>query len=263
MRDDLLELAAAASQVALRHFRSNGLKIDTKADRTVVTNADFEISDLLISSLPQIKNIAVLSEEKGSDEDKLAVINQHNEYWLVDPLDGTRSFAEGKEDFCILISLIRAGKPVLGCVANPCENVVYFTDAPGVFSCYRDKKIAPVVLPSRHFGERHRVLLSRSHRGSEEKALQDTLQDFQVDRLGSGLKFLEIAKSKYDLYFRLTPTSLWDSAAGQVFVENMGGVVADVRGDELIYKNKTSLLNPPFVAVAESSRLSTYKTLLE
>ena len=129
-------LAREAGHRILELFRSDALEVQYKADGTPVTRADQAAHDHIVAGLERLTpSIPVLSEESGADKrDRRR--SGWDWHWLVDPLDGTRRFIRGSEEFTVNIALIGGGRPVLGVVDAPALGTVYFGDVGGgAFIC--------------------------------------------------------------------------------------------------------------------------------
>lgn len=248
------ELAHGAGQLALHFLRKKRLKVDYKSDRSPVTAADRAAHEHIVDGLVQLSPaMPVLSEESGN--------NLHGgrrldwpRHWLVDPLDGTREFVRGGEEFTVNIALIQADRPVLGVVYAPAKGEMYFAhEGGGAFFCSSGSTAARKIGVRRPPSSPIRVLCSRSHAASAVE-----LYDRYVGAMGeplqramsSSLKFCLIARGGADVYPRMRPTSEWDTAAGQAVLECAGGAVIDFRGQPLRYR-KPHILNPPFIACGD------------
>ena len=245
------ELAHGAGQLALRFLREERLKVDYKSDRTPVTAADRAAHEHIVAGLARLKPaMPVLSEESGEDQHSGRRLDWPR-HWLVDPLDGTKEFVRGGEEFTVNIALIQADRPVLGVVYAPARGEMYFAHEGGgaFFGC-------PGSTPAERIGVRRspssplRVLCSRSHAASAVELYDryvSAMGDTQQRAMSSSLKFCLIARGEADVYPRMRPTSEWDTAAGQAILECAGGAVIDLHGQPLRYR-KPSILNPPFIA---------------
>ena len=248
------ELAHGAGQLALRFFRKERVKVDYKSDSSPVTAADRAAHEHIVTGLERLTpSIPVLSEESRDDlRDDLRL--DCPRHWLVDPLDGTKEFVRGGEEFTVNIALTQAGRPVLGVVYAPARGEMYFAHEGGGAFFGRPGSAAPeeigVLRPPL---SPIRVLCSRSHAASTVAhydsyvgAMGETLQR----AMSSSLKFCVIARGEADVYPRMRPTSEWDTAAGQAVLECAGGAVINLKGQPLRYQ-KPSILNPSFIACGD------------
>ena len=124
--DPVTELAREAGRRILKLFRSDVLGVDYKPDRTPVTEADHAAHDYIVAGLERLTpGVPVLSEESAAEQHRRER-SGWDWHWLVDPLDGTREFIRGGEEFTVNIALIRGGAPVLGVVDAPAKKTVFF-----------------------------------------------------------------------------------------------------------------------------------------
>lgn len=245
------ELAHGAGQLALRFFREEHLKVDYKSDRSPVSAADRAAHEHIVAGLARLTPaIPVLSEESAEDQHGGRCL-EWPRHWLVDPLDGTREFVRGGEDFTVNIALIQADRPVLGVVYAPAKEEMYFAHEGGeAFFCSSGSTAARKIGFRRPPSSPIRVLCSRSHAASAVELYDryvSAMGETQPRAMSSSLKFCLIARGEADVYPRMRPTSEWDTAAGQAVLECAGGAVIDLQGQPLRYR-KPSILNPPFIA---------------
>lgn len=249
----LLELVHEAGAATLPYWRQE-LAVARKSDDSPVTAADMAAHRILEAGLPAILDIPVLSEE--ACDIALAERAGWQRWWLVDPLDGTREFIAGSEQYTVNVALIEQGRVLYGVVGVPAAGHVYHGGAgQGAFvadgSSERPIAVAPVQTPLRVAG-------SRSHGTAAQEQLLQRLQQqrpLDVVSAGSSLKFCWLAEGRIDLYPRLGPTSQWDTAAAQAVVEGAGGQVLDWQGLPLTYHAGESYLNPFFVALPDDAGL--------
>ena len=167
-------------------------------------------------------------------------------FWCVDPLDGTRDFADGFDDYVVCIGLIDQGYPILGVLFAPATNTAW-TGAHGqafrASEAGRERISARPALP-----DALQAFISRSNRDGAK--LDDYLTEVgALERkvVGSALKFALIAEGQGDLYARFGRTHEWDTAAGQAVLEAAGGSVLTESGERLAY-GKPGFTNGPFFA---------------
>ena len=228
------------------------IKVNQKNDFSPLTEADLLSDKIITNSLKEFTpEIQVLSEESLniSMSDRLS----WKEYWLIDPLDGTKEFIKKNDEFTTNIALIRDNQPVLGVVHAPALNETYWgAEGLGAFFLRGDDlSVAKSIQTSVNYDSSDSVLriaTSRSHPSDELETFLTKLGHFELLNIGSSLKFCLIAKGELDLYPRFGPTSEWDTAAGQAILQSAGGLVTDSDGSTLKYNSKESLLNPNFVA---------------
>ena len=237
------DLARRAGAVILS-VRARGFETLRKADASPVTEADHAAEALIVAGLraaaPEIPVIAEEEIEAGH------VHEVGGEYWLVDPLDGTREFAALRDEFTVNIGLIRDGVPVLGVVGVPAYGEL-FGGIVGRGAWKRtgvgERVIRARVAPE---GGVH-VLASRAY--ASDPRLQAFLKGRAVSavtNMGSALKIVRVAEGVGDLYPRLGRTMEWDTAGPQAVLEAAGGRLCDMDGAPLRY-GKAGWANPHFV----------------
>ncbi|MCX5616671.1 3'(2'),5'-bisphosphate nucleotidase CysQ [Bombella sp. TMW 2.2559] len=237
-----LDIVAEAAEI-VREIRDRGFQTEIKADSSPVTEADraseAHILTRLRDACPDIPAIAEEEHAAGIH------VPAGSSYWLIDPLDGTRSFAAGGDDFTINIGLVRQNRPVLGAVALPARQGLYGGGiGQGAFQLIGPQRHPIRTAPPGKEGLR---VMTSSHHTSEE-LLQRWLDGRHVQsvtRMGSAAKIILIAEGKADFYPRFGPTMEWDTAAPQAILEAAGGHLMDEHGQTLRY-GKKGWLNPPF-----------------
>ncbi|MDE2090404.1 MAG: 3'(2'),5'-bisphosphate nucleotidase CysQ [Gammaproteobacteria bacterium] len=248
----LLEIAAQASECILKIYATD-FQVDIKDDRSPVTTADRTAHEVILEGLQRLTpDLPVLSEE--SSQIPFSERRRWDSYWLVDPLDGTKEFISRNGDFTINIALIQKHAPVVGLVHIPVENLSYY-GVVGAGAYRGELGAAPQAIHVRPLeGKAVRVVASRSHRGPLLDGYLAKLGPHETLSRGSALKFCLVAEGAADVYPRLGPTSEWDTGAGHAVLLAAGGQVINVDGTPLSYNRKESLLNPQFIAFADSSR---------
>lgn len=228
-------------------IRAKGLKIREKADRSPATAADTEIEAVLSAVLMRLcPAVPVIGEEAAAKNGAGLVVTAP--FFLIDPIDGTREFIAGRDDFAVNVALVEEGYPTLGIVSAPAAGRCFIATAPGqaylVDGTGGRSRLHAFGTASRG----HPVILaSRSHLDSDTRKLISAFWPCAVLKIGSSLKFASLAVGEADLYPRLAPTMAWDTAAGQALVEAAGGVVLDVSGSRLAYR-PGQLRNDGFIA---------------
>lgn len=243
----VLEAGAAALSIYQTDFA-----VDAKNDASPVTEADRLGEALILEGLARLApHIPTLAEEAAS-EGKIPALGR--EFFLVDPLDGTREFVTRTGEFTVNIALIRDGRTALGIVYAPAMGKLYagIAGAGAALTHVENGKAgAPRPIEARKVPSRGLVAVaSRSHRGPETDAFLSTLDVADFAAAGSSLKFCLIAEGLADVYPRLGRTMEWDTGAGQAVLEAAGGRVVVFGGDEpLRYgKKERGFDNPHFIA---------------
>jgi 3'(2'), 5'-bisphosphate nucleotidase len=252
---ELLEIIIAAALEAGRaahEIFKGDLKLARKKDDSPVTAADHASEAIILRCLRAIlPDIPIIAEEEVA-AGRVPTIGAT--FFLVDPLDGTREFIAGRDEFTVNIALVRAGVPALGVVYAPATGELFAGDvaAAHAFSAAASRhsvksgarrpihvRTAPAAGLT--------VVGSRSHPNPKMRAYLTGYPVADVVSIGSSLKFCLLASGDADLYPRLGTTMEWDTAAGHAVLAAAGGVVRTAEGSALLY-GKSGFLNPWFVA---------------
>jgi 3'(2'), 5'-bisphosphate nucleotidase len=251
----LVELVSKAGAATLPFWRAN-VEVIEKADASPVTAADLAAHHILDAGLRALlPDVPVLSEEAA--DISLAQRQQWQRWWLVDPLDGTKEFIAGSDEFTVNIALIERGRVVFGVVGIPATGRCYYGGAGlGAFVC--EAGAQPQAIQVRKApAEAFTLVASKRHSSpAQESLLQGLAERFgelKLANVGSSLKFCLLAEGQADCYPRLAPTSQWDTAAAQGVLEGAGGEVLTLQGEALTYEARESLLNPYFLALPASA----------
>jgi len=256
--EQVISLAVLAGEAIMPFYsKVDELSVDTKADGSPVTQADRAADRLLQRQLPLLFNLPVLSEETEVPSYELRA--SWTDYWLVDPLDGTREFLSGSGEFTVNIALISHGRPVLGVVYVPVSGVGYGGLIGGGAFRYESGSLCSInvrtMVERKDEGEPLTLVASRRHGGERVSLLGEALSEHfgraEVKPVGSSLKHCLVAEGKADLCAHFWPTSEWDTAAGQAIVEAAGGLLVDTTFQPLRYNSKPSLFNPSFYVIAD------------
>ncbi|WP_248918255.1 3'(2'),5'-bisphosphate nucleotidase CysQ [Pseudomonas entomophila] len=258
LMQDVVTLALAAGDAILPFWRAD-VTVTNKADDSPVTAADLAAHRVIAEGLQALApQIPVLSEEDCDIALERRAAWQR--WWLVDPLDGTKEFIAGSEEFTVNIALIERGEVVFGVVAMPTNGRCYFGGRElGAWRAERDGaaqsiQVRDVPPPGTNFT----VVASRRHSSPQQEALLAGLSgavgELELANIGSSLKFCLLAEGSADCYPRLAPTSQWDTAAAQGVLEGAGGVVIGLDGLPFQYPARESLLNPFFLALPRAAK---------
>jgi 3'(2'), 5'-bisphosphate nucleotidase len=249
LNDEACALAQLAGK-RIMPFYKNGATITWKADASPLSSADSASHDFLMESLGSLTpHIPVISEE--SIDAINGSLHAGRSFWLVDPLDGTKEFLKGTNEFTVNIALIEEGRPILGIVHAPALNVIYY-GVRNSGSWRKNGNRAPVSISARRADPwRLSVVASKDHAGPLVGAMLNRLTSPQLQSMGSALKFCLVAEGKADIYLRDLPTMEWDTAAAQCIVEAAGGGVYSLDGERLRY-GKPGLKNGAIVTVGDT-----------
>jgi 3'(2'), 5'-bisphosphate nucleotidase len=244
----MLDAAVAASAV-INEVYARPIVAEHKSDGSPVTEADGRAEAVILSYL-ESTGIPVLAEESVA-AGRIPELGRR--FFVVDPLDGTKEFIKRNGEFTVNIALVEDGKPVLGVVMTPVTGQAFTGGPEGAFSMTiadgqaREKR--PISVDR---SGPLKIVASRSHGHAALAVLCQELAITEDVSVGSSLKFCILAQGDAQLYPRFTPTSEWDTAAGQAVLEAAGGVVLTLDGEPLVYgKQRRDYLNPFFVAAAD------------
>jgi 3'(2'), 5'-bisphosphate nucleotidase len=233
----LTALAALAGEAILAVDRTR-MTTQGKLDGSPVTEADLAADRILTAGLRRhAPATPIVSEESvhGADEALPA------SFFLVDPLDGTKEFIAGHDDYTVNIALVTQGRPLLGIVCAPALGLIWR----GVVGAGAQRLAWPPGESAAHTigtrawpGEGCVAAVSRSHLDARTEAFIAGLGPGQRRQIGSALKFCRVAEGSADIYPRLSAISEWDIAAGHAVVEAAGGRVTDASGAALRFGDR-------------------------
>jgi 3'(2'), 5'-bisphosphate nucleotidase len=236
------QIARDAGALIMKYFRQD-FSTSHKDDNSPVTNADKEANQLIVNALKQLApHIPVIAEE-----DETLGESGHKLFWLVDPLDGTRSFVRGEAEFTVNIGLIENGKPLLGIIYAPPQDTLYFGQV-GAGAWRSEGTQEPVAIEARtppHDGLV--VVRSKSHPSEKTEAFLKTIPVKELISGGSSIKICMVADGSADIYPRFGRTMEWDTAAGHAIINAAGGRLVTPEGAALVY-GKPGFENPHFIA---------------
>ena len=251
MTDSILPILQEASKAILDIYADEAsFNTELKGDSSPLTEADKRANQIICKALGDLfPGIPVISEET-----KQALYSErahYTDYFLVDPLDGTREFIKRNGEFTINIAYLEGHQPMGGYVFVPCTGMAYVAEYAG--GAYRiDGEGVKTELKSQAFRLTDpglNVVASRSHRDSMTDKIISGLWEPVIVSTGSSLKFLLVAEGKANFYPRLAPTMEWDTAAAQCILEESGGSLLQFDNLQPLVYNKPDLLNPHFIAM--------------
>jgi 3'(2'), 5'-bisphosphate nucleotidase len=255
--EELLSISISAGEAIMDIYRAP-FDVIEKTDGSPLTLAD-QISNKIINEyLVEKYPIPILSEE--NDSIAYDIRKNWNQYWLIDPLDGTKEFVHKRREFTVNIALMVENQPILGIIYAPVfKEMFYAVKGHGAFLSYKNTKTklhsrSNSIFADKKFinpNNKHlKVILSRSH--NEGFQLDEYLEpsDYSVQTIamGSSLKFCRIAQGKVDINIRTKPTMEWDISAAQIILEEAGRKIVQFEDGKAIQYNKEDLTNPHFVA---------------
>jgi 3'(2'), 5'-bisphosphate nucleotidase len=249
------DLTAIAGRAALAIQRTGAAALRRKNDGSLVTAADEAAEAVICSALEDLAPaIPIISEERWGNDPRRIPAQNGGTYFLVDPLDGTREFAAGREEFTVNIALMTDGTPILGVITAPAAGLTWRgIVGRGAERVPVSDKSAAVAIRSRARPAKPVIMVSRSHLDVRTGTYLASLPEASTAICGSSIKFCRIAEGTADLYPRLAPTHDWDVAAGHAIVTAAGGEVRAAAGSALVYGTPDRLI-ADFIARGDASR---------
>lgn len=259
----LCQILQQASQIIQTQYalyqQGDAFDIQHKEDQSPVTQADLLVNTFLIQQLAQYyPEIPVLSEENEHHARHL-----WSEYWLLDPLDGTKEFINQTGEFTINLSFMKNGEALISALAVPMQQVVYIGEAmrlPFRWMWGEKALLAQYTHDLDAFVQRNDSVLTiamsrrpqRSGRYADFLAFLDN-KGIVYEKVvaGSAYKFCMMLEGKIDVYPRFHPTSEWDTAAGQGLLKSIGGNICALSGEPFLYNQRQTLLNDSFIAIRQ------------
>lgn len=245
--DELMPMmldAARAGAAEIMAVYVGDFEHEAKADGSPVTLAD-ERAERAILDLLAPSGLPSLAEESIANGDE-PVLGQR--FFCIDPLDGTREFLKRNGEFTVNIALIEERRPIAGVIIAPATGATWIGSPQGAFEINARGERQPLRTRA---GHPRRVVASRSHGHEALSGFCDAFQIVGDLSVGSSLKFCLVASGEAQLYPRFTPTSEWDTAAGQAILEAAGGAVLTLDGQPMTYGRGGDHLNPFFIAAAD------------
>ena len=227
---ELIETFNEAGRVALS-LRKAGLKKEIKSDNTPVTNGDLAVNEILTKKISKITpNISIVSEENLANKDKKNL----NNFWLIDPIDGTNDYVNNRDEFTLNAALILNKKPIIGIITVPAKKRIFYSYAKS--NSYELIENKEVNLNNKKKEIKKFKAVSYSNELKPE--IIEIHKKYKIDsyiKMKSSLKFCVVAAGEFDLYAAEPRACEWDIAAGHAIIEHAGGEVTDFDGNEISY----------------------------
>ena len=256
--DLIFQAAIEAGSEIMEIYSSADFGVESKSDQSPLTKADKAAHHKIVEILYGT-GIPILSEEglQSSFEER----SEWDEYWLIDPLDGTKEFIKQNGEFTVNIALIEKGVPVFGVVYAPVLDKLYMGGTKVGFSkLWSENRSKEIELKRSSFtsleelrnAKDSRVVASRSHRNEATENFINSLNGPNIVSMGSSLKFMVLAEGTADVYPRFAPTMEWDTAAAHAILNQLGFKILQVKNNSEVSEkeieyNKENLLNPWFL----------------
>jgi len=242
----LHNICKVTAELQIKHHKKN-IIFSTKSNQTPVTEVDIQSSLIITNGLKSLTpGIPIVSEEDY--DDTLA----YDYFWLVDPLDGTRDYIDNGNNFCICISLISDNSPILGIIYSPISKDFYYSFKDGgAFVLKENSEPKKITAQKMSNTNPNKIFTSASIRERVLEVLAGSIINYEFIKQSSALKFGNIASGEGCFYPRLGPTHEWDTAAGQILVEEAGGIVVDKFMKPLRYNKNKIFINKEFFVISD------------
>jgi len=257
--DELTAIVARASALILSFEPGSGHKL--KPDQSPVTVADEASEAEILKGLSKLMpGVPVVSEEMSG---RVAPPKLDGAFILVDPLDGTREFIAGRDEYTVNIAIVSGGAPIAGIVSAPKQHKVWrgiVGRGAERLRMLADGADQSILVKARAWPASQGVaVVSRSHLDAATQAFVAKLGPVSRDESGSAIKFCRIAEGVADVYPRLGTTCEWDVAAGHAVVTAAGGIVTTPQGVPLKFGNAAANFRvPAFIAWGDPAKAKTF-----
>jgi len=239
---DLIATFLYSGRVAL-DLRNKGLKKKIKSDNTPVSNGDIEVNEILTTKIKTLTpELPIVSEESSENKSKKNL----NDFWLIDPIDGTYDYINNLDEFTINAGLILNNQPAAGLIFAPAKKRMFYSY--GLNNSYEVVDDNQVKLEcSKNFDKNFVKFVSYSNNIKPEiESIHKKLNVKKFVKMKSSLKFCVIAAGEYDGYVAESRAREWDIAAGHAILEHAGGIVTDFNNQKIRY-GKKDFKNPSLI----------------
>ena len=237
--EDLIDTFHIAGKDSIDLYKK-GLKIEIKQDKSPVSNGDLKVNKLITDKIKKITpNIPIVSEETVD----LKVKNTAKVFWLIDPIDGTKEYIAGRDEYTLNAALVVNTVPVLGVVGVPKKNRLFYSYAPGE-SYLIESGVKKKIHCQKKQPKGQIVALSSVIKPSD--LILNKLKEFNVNlivKMASSYKFCVIANGEFDIYAARERANEWDYAAGHAIAQNAGAIIKTLDEKPFLY-GKEDYRNP-------------------
>jgi 3'(2'), 5'-bisphosphate nucleotidase len=232
--EGLIDTFNIAGQESIDLYKK-GLKIEIKEDKSPVSNGDLKVNDLITNKIKKLTpNIPIISEETVN----LKIKNTAKIFWLIDPIDGTKEYIAGKDEYTLNAALVINTVPILGVVGVPKKNRIFYSYAAGESYLIESGETKKINCQKKQ-PKGKVVALSSVLKPSD--IILNKLKEFNVSlivKMASSYKFCVIANGEYDIYAAQERANEWDYAAGHAVAQNAGAIIKTLDGKPFLYGKK-------------------------
>jgi len=218
--------------------------LKNKNDGTPLSEADLQIDSIIRNYLNFFNpKIRILSEEYEFSPNTYL----ESYYWIIDPIDGTKSYISGGDEYTVNIALIYGGKPYIGLIAHPPSKKIWYAknDKLIILENGTEKKI----VDSKKIVNKYPIIITSKENNHQINSFLNTFKKIEQIKLSSSLKFCRLAENEAHFYPRFSSINKWDIAAGHAILNASGGELTDFEGNDIRYDNKSSKTGS-FIALA-------------
>ena len=245
--ENLIDTFLKAGKVSLE-LREKGLTKEIKSDNTPVSNGDLEVNKIITDKIFMLTpQVPIISEETSDNKSAKDL----QDFWLVDPIDGTYDYINNLDECTINAGLIINKEPIAGLIYAPAKNRMFFSYGENLaFEIINGKNVK--LNGSKNFDKNKIKFVSYSNKIKPEiEKIYKKLNVKKYVRMKSSLKFCVIATGEYDGYVAEPRACEWDIAAGHAILKHSGGSVTDFNGDKIFY-GKKNFKNPSLILKSKS-----------
>ena len=239
LAENLIETFNFAGEESIELYKK-GLDIQIKEDKSPVSNGDLRVNELLTKKISELTpDIPIISEETVDLNKK----NNSKIFWLIDPIDGTKEYLAGKDEYTLNAALVIDTVPVLGLVGVPRKNRLFYSYAPGESYLIENNKTKKINCKKQHSPDK---IIALSSVVKPSDMILNKLREYKVNsivKMASSYKFCVIATGEFDIYAAKERANEWDYAAGHAVAQNAGAIIKTLEGKPFLY-GKEDYRNP-------------------
>ncbi len=239
LAENLIDTFNFAGKESIRLYEE-GLKIETKQDKSPVSNGDLKVNEIITNKILELTpSIPIISEETVDINTK----NKSKVFWLIDPIDGTKEYIAGKNQYTLNAALVINKVPVLGLVGVPKKNRLFYSYAFGESYVIEGNEIKKITCKKQQPKDK---IVALSSVIKPSNVILNKLKEYNVTsitKMASSYKFCVIATGEYDIYAAKERANEWDYAAGHAIAQNAGAIIKTLDGQPFLY-GKEDYRNP-------------------
>ncbi len=231
--EDLIDTFLEAGKIA-REMSEKGIKITIKSDKSPVTDGDLAVDKILRNKIKNLTpNIPIVSEETVN----LEIHNKEKNFWLVDPIDGTRDYINKRDEYTLNAALIINLEPAIGIIYAPAKNRLFFSYGNNLAYELINKKTARLNCKKKNTGK----IIGLENSGQTPSEIFQIYKEHNVSetfKMSSSLKFCILAAGEADIYAAKARAFEWDIAAGHAILSHAGGIMTTHDKKKILYGKK-------------------------